>query len=112
MENEELPNLKAVYDELWSDARTMVKDMNKSITMVFFLGLTMLILAPMELGTAVEMYAKVTAGPARWLDYLYMFGGAVGTVVTAVCGVAMIRWHNTLKGRYAKLIELEKTLGE
>ena len=112
MENEELPDLKAVYDELWSDARTMVKDVNKSITTVFILGLTMLILAPVEFGTAVEMYAKITSGPARWLDYIYMFGGAVGTVVSAVCGVAMIRWHNTLKGRYANLIELVKNLGE
>ena len=28
-QDEELPELKAVYDELWSDARTMIKDMKK-----------------------------------------------------------------------------------
>jgi hypothetical protein len=29
-ENKELPQLKTLYDELWSDARTMIKDMKKA----------------------------------------------------------------------------------
>lgn len=28
-EDKELPELKALYDELWSDARTVIKDMKK-----------------------------------------------------------------------------------
>ena len=112
MENEELPPLKALYDELWRDAETMIKDMNRSITTVFLCGITMLAIAPIELGTVVDMYSKVTAGSARWLDYLYLVAGAIGMVLTMVCGIGMLKWHSALKTRYAKLIELEKTLGE
>ena len=31
MEDEKLAELKTVYDELWSDAKTMIKDMNRSM---------------------------------------------------------------------------------
>jgi len=31
LEDEELAQLKTVYDELWRDARTMIKDMNRTI---------------------------------------------------------------------------------
>ena len=112
MENEKLSDLKTAYDELWRDARTMVKDMNRSITIVFLFGLSMLSIAPIELGTLVEMYAKITAGSARWLDYFYMLAGAFGAVISTVAGIFMIRWYNKLKNRYSKLIELEKTLEE
>ncbi len=112
MEHEELSDLKTVYDELWQDARTMVKDMNQSIGMVFLFGLTLLTIAPIELGTVVEMYARITASSTRWLDYFYLIGAFFGVVISIVAGVAMIRWYYKLKNRYVKLIQLEKTLEE
>jgi hypothetical protein len=110
MENKELAQLKTVYDELWSDAKTMIKDMNRSITMVFLFGVTMFAIVPIEMGTLLEMYSKVASGSARALDYLYLAAGAVGSVVMVVAGVMMIRWYYKLKNRYAKLIQLEKTI--
>jgi len=112
MENEELVTLKILYDELWSDARIMVKDMNKGISMVFLYGLTLLALVPMELSTAVRMYERYGAGSTRLLDYVYLVGGALGTIIAALAGISMIRWYFRLKNRYSKLIELEKTLGD
>jgi len=110
MEDEKLTQLKTLYDELWSDAKTMIKDMNRSITVVFLFGLTMFAIGPMNFGTVVEMYARITAGSTRWLDYFYLIGTSFGTVISVVAGVAMIRWYYKLKKRYAKLIQLEKTL--
>jgi hypothetical protein len=110
MEDEELAQLKTVYDELWSDAKTMIKDMNRNITVVFLFGLTMFAIAPMEFGTVVEMYARITAGSTRWLDYFYLIMTSFGSVISAVAGVAMIRWYYKLKNRYVKLIQLEKTI--
>ena len=112
MENDEISTLKTVYDELWQNARAMIKDMNNSISTVFLFGLTMLMLAPMELGTAVEMYIKINTGSSRWLDYLYLAGGTIGTIVALIGGINMIRWHYQLKNRYSNLLELEKTLEE
>jgi len=53
MEDEKLTQLKTLYDELWSDAKIMIKDMNQSITTVFLFGVTILIIAPLEMGTIV-----------------------------------------------------------
>jgi len=110
MEEMELTPLKKVYDELWSDAKTMINDMNRNITVVFLFGLTMLAIAPMNLGTVVEMYARITAGSTRWLDYFYLIATSFGTVISLMAGVGMIRWYYKLKNRYVKLIQLEKTI--
>jgi len=110
MENKELSQLKMVYDELWSDAKTMVKDMNRSITMVFLFGLTMIAIFPINMGTLIEMYSKIPSGTARALDYFYLVATALGSVVTVVAGIMMLRWYSKLKNRYAKLIQLEKTI--
>jgi hypothetical protein len=110
MEDEKLIQLKTVYDELWSDARTMIKDMNRSITVVFLFGLIIFATAAMNLGTVVEMYARITAGSTRWLDYFYLIATSFGVLVSLVAGVSMMRWYYKLKNRYVKLIQLEKTL--
>jgi len=110
MENKELAQLKTVYDELWSDAKTMIKDMNRSITMVFLFGVTMFAIFPIEMGTIIEMYSKIASGSARALDYFYLVATAFGSVVALVAGVMMLRWYYKLKNRYAKLIQLEKTI--
>jgi len=54
MGNEELAELKTLYDDLWRDARTMIRELNRSITSIFLFGVTMLALAPIEFGTVVE----------------------------------------------------------
>jgi len=110
MENNELAQLKTVYDELWRDAKTMIKDMNSGITMVFLFGLVMFAIFPMNLGTVLEMYSKIPSGTARALDYFYLVVTAFGSVVTLIAGIGMIRWYYKLKNRYAKLIQLERNI--
>ena len=110
MEDMELTPLKKVYDELWRDAKTMIKDLNNNITIVFLFGLTLLAIAPMELGTVVQMYARITTGSTRWLDYFFLIGSSIGMVISPIAGVAMIRWYYKLKNRYARVVELEKRL--
>ena len=110
MENEELAQLKTVYDELWSDAKTMIKDMNRGITMVFLFGVMMFVIFPLTIGTIIEMYSRIALGSARALDYFYLVATAFGSVVSVVAGIMMLRWYYKLKNRYAKLIQLEKTI--
>jgi len=110
MENEKLAQLKMVYDELWSDAKTMIKDMNSSITMVFLFGVMMFVIFPLTIGTIIEMYSRIALGSARALDYFYLVATAFGSVVSVVAGIMMLRWYYKLKNRYAKLIQLEKTI--
>ena len=113
MGNEELAELKTLYDDLWHDARTMIKDLNTSITSIFLFGVTLLALAPIEFGTAVEMYAKIAAAGFTWtLNYIYLAGSSFCIVVSIPAGILMLRYYFQLKNRYAKVLELEKALGD
>jgi hypothetical protein len=112
MENGELTQLKAVYDELWRDARTMVRDMNRSIKSVYLSGFFMLLTAGMQLLSAHQVYMKILEGSTRWLDKFYLYAISLGVVVLAIGGIFTLRSYNELKKRYANLIDLEKTLEE
>ena len=113
MKEEKLPELSTLYDELWKDARTLVKDMNRNIRAVSLLGLLCFFTALFELSVVTTNYDKVLAGTARWpLDYIYLSGGAVGVLAFIAIGIAMLMWHSTLRQRYKRLIEIEKKLGD
>ena len=109
MENE-LPELKKLYTNLWEDARTLVKDISHNIRMIGFFGFMLLAMAIMELGSADASYSRITAGVPRTFDYLYLVGGAVGTIAGLVGGILMIRYYLLMKNRYARVLELEKKL--
>ena len=110
MEDEELTQLKTVYDELWRDARTMVRDMNRTIKSVYLSGFFMLLLAGMQALSAHQVYMKILEGSTRWLDQFYLYTISLGVVVMIVGGIWTLRSYNELKKRYARLSELEKTL--
>jgi hypothetical protein len=110
MENGELAQLKAVYDELWRDARTMVRDMNRSIRSVYLSGFFMLMMSLMQALSAHQVYMKILEGSTRWLDQFYLYSISLGVVVLAVGGIYTLRAYYELKRRYERLSELEKTL--
>jgi hypothetical protein len=112
MENGELTQLKVVYDELWRDAKTMVRDMNRSIKSVYLSGFFMLLMACMQLLSAHQVYMKILGGSTRWLDQFYLYTISLGVIVMAVGGIWTLRSYNVLKKRYVRLSELEKTLGD
>lgn len=110
MENGELTQLKTVYDELWRDARTMVRDMNRSIKSVYLSGFFMLLTAGMQALSAHQVYMEILGGSTRWLDQFYLYAISLGVVVLAVGGIFTLRSYYELKERYARLSELEKIL--
>jgi len=109
-EDKELPELKTLYDELWSDARTMIKDMKKSIFVYLFTGFITLVFSAIMIGTAISDWNKILSGSASTLTYLYAIAGTLGSVFYVPFGVALLYWHNKLKNRYSKLIKIEKEL--
>jgi hypothetical protein len=110
MENGELAQLKAVYDELWRDASTMVRDMNRMIKSVYLAGFFMLATAGLQALSAHQLYMKIIGGSARWLDQFYFYATSLGVIIMIVGGLSTMRTHNELKKRYARLSELENTL--
>jgi hypothetical protein len=110
MENDELPQLKTVYDELWHDAKTMIKDMIRSIKAVFFVGYMMLTIALLTFLSAHQTYMKIVLGSTRTLDYFYLIAESLGVVIMIVAGIWCIRGYYKLKNRYRQIFEMEKTI--
>jgi hypothetical protein len=112
MENDELPELKMVYDERWRDAKTMIRDMTRTIKAVFFMGYMMLTIALLLSLSAHQTYMKVVLGSTRTLDYFYLIAESFGVVIMIVAGIWSIRGYYKLKNRYRQIIQLEKTIEE
>ena len=109
-EDKELPELKALYDELWSNARTMIKDMKKSIYIYLFTGFITLVVSFIIIGTAISDWSKILSGNASTLTYFYAIVETPGAVFYVAFGFLLLYWYNKLKNRYARLIQLEETL--
>lgn len=109
-EDNELPELKALYDELWRDARTMIKDMKRSIYVYLFTGFITLVFSVIIIGTAISDWSKILSGSASTLTYFYAIIETPGAVFYVAFGVLLLYWYNKLKNRYAKLIQLEETI--
>ena len=110
MEDEELVQLKKVYDELWSDARTMIKDMKRSIYLYSFTGFLTLVFSVIMIGSAISNWNQILLGGASPLNYIYAIASTFGVVIYVVFGILLIYWHNKLRKKYSRLIQLEKTL--
>ncbi len=109
-EGKELTQLKTLYDELWRDARTMIKDMNRSIFIYLFAGFLSLVLSAIMIGTAISDLNKIVSGSASSLTYFYAIVETPGSVFYVAFGVALLYWYYKLKKRYAKLIQMEKAI--
>lgn len=109
-EDKELPELKALYDELWSNARTMIEDMRKSIFVYLFTGFITLAFSAIMIGTAISDWNKILSGGASTLTYFYAMVETPGAVFYVAFGVFLLYWYKKLRNRYARLIRLEKTI--
>jgi len=109
-EDKELPKLKALYDELWSNARTMIKDMKQSIFIYLFTGFITLAFSSIMIGTAISDWNKILSGTSTTLTYIYAIGGTFGAVFYIAFGVLLLYWFKKLNNRYARLIQLEKNI--
>ena len=109
-ENEELPQLKALYDELWSDARTMIKDMNKSIFVYLFAGILSLVFSAITIGSGISNWNKIFLGDASTLTYVYVIAETFGSVIYVMFGITLLYWFRKLSVRYSKLIKMEQNL--
>ncbi len=109
-EDKELLQLKALYDELWSDARSMIKDMNKSVFVYLFAGFLSLVFSTIIIGSGIANWNKIFSGDVETLTYVYVIAETFGSVIYIIFGITLLCWYRKLRGRYSKLIEMEKNL--
>lgn len=111
-DNKELPELKTLYDELWSDARTMVKDMTKSISIYLYAGIVTLLVSAFAITAAVSYLYALFSGASNLAIWFFSIMETVSAVVTVAFGAKLLSWYRRLKKKYSKLIQREKTLSD
>ncbi len=106
--DEELNDLRSLYDDLWKDARTLVADMNRSIQMYLLAGFLMLVYGFVILAYAAAGWQRIYSGSPDMADYAAAIGETIGGAILIIVGPLLIRWYYKLKARYAKLTSIEK----
>lgn len=109
---EELSSLKTLYDELWSDAKTMIKDMKKSIAVYQYAGYVTIVVAIAALFSAAPYFTIAFFGAGNFWVWLFAIWEIVAAVVILSFAAKLLIWYRKLKKRYSKLIQLEKDLGD
>ena len=107
-ENSGLEDLKVLYDDLWKDARTLAKDMYRSIQLYLLAGVFTLIYGFVILAYALVSWQRIYSGSTEIADYAAAIGETIGGVIQIIVGPLLIRWYFKLKSRYASLATMEK----
>ena len=111
-DTEELAELREIYDELWSDAKTLAKDLKKNFSVYVYASVLTILIAIIIGLNFVGNLMVVLAGQGSLLSWYNMIMGAIGLPITIVYPAILLRWYRQQKKRYKKLIDIEKKLGE
>ena len=104
--NGDLPELKAIYDELWVDAKALAKDMKTSIVITLYAAYATLVIMFTSILSALPHFYTVAVGQFDFLSVLTVILVIIGSIVLSVFARKLIRLHNKLKEKYSKLIIL------
>jgi hypothetical protein len=108
-EDNELIELKAIYDDLWADAKTFAKDMTKSVYIYRYAALLTFAVAIITVFSAIPYYATMLLGHGNLVTDSVITVNVIAVAVEIVFGSVLWRWYSRIKRRYAKLIEMQKT---
>ena len=106
-DDKKLADLKTIYDELWLDAKTLIKDMKKSVNIYLYAGLVTLIVAFTSLTNAAPYFVAIIFGIGNVFAWIFVIIEVALATVVITFGARLIIWYRKLKKRYAKLIEME-----
>ena len=102
-EDDEISTLKDLYDELWDDAKNLIKDMTGSITLYKYSGLLLLGLAIYPIyGLFNIAFVFQNWFPIEQFT-LPILSDLFATVILTFFGFKLMRTYLKLKKRYSKL---------
>jgi hypothetical protein len=110
MSEEEFSSLKDLYNELWEDAKNLVKDLTSSISLYKYSGLLLLglIIYPLH---NILMWTFLI--PRDFLNEGVLFGLISYffiIILLAFFGIKLLRTYLKLKKRYSKLWKMRSDL--
>jgi uncharacterized protein YybS (DUF2232 family) len=108
-DEEELIQLKELYEELWHDAKTLVKDMKRSILMYLYSAFVTFAVAALGFSYSTVYWVGLLYGNTSILNYIGAIIEPVSSVVITIFGITLLRWYFRIKKRYSRLTEIEKS---
>lgn len=108
-DNNELIELKTVYDELWADAKTLIKDMKKSVYIYNYAAMLTYAVAVITLVNGISHYATLAAGQANTTTIVVIIINVTAIALEVTLATILYRWYRRMKRRYNKLIEMENS---
>ena len=108
-EDTEVLELKAIYDDLWADAKTLVKDMKKSIYIYDYAALLTFAVALITFLNASPYYATLIAGQASIITIAVIAINITAVAFEILFGAILLKWFKRMQRKYARLIELENS---
>ncbi|MFB3889961.1 MAG: hypothetical protein ACE14S_10755 [Candidatus Bathyarchaeia archaeon] len=113
MENDrELDELRDVYNELWSDAKILAKDIRMSISIYSYAGIVTVFLSLVIGVDAIPSLSAVVSGAGDFWSWYRAVTGLVSVLLTLGIGAILLKWYFDLTKKYSRLIQLEKSLGD
>ncbi|MGA9141586.1 MAG: hypothetical protein WBZ29_15285 [Methanocella sp.] len=103
-------DLGALYDELQEDARNMIMDLNRMVSMYSTVGLFMVTFGIVFVAYALAGWYRLLTGNTGLTYYMLAIGGTIGGVIQLVAGPYLIQSYFRLRRRYPKLIPFPRIL--
>jgi hypothetical protein len=112
MSDNDLSNLKEVYNELWNDAKNLVKDMTGSISLYTYSSFLLLVL---NLYPIYQIFLWVVVIPRTFLNdwiifnifsYFFVIG------ILTFFGLKLLKTYLKLKKRYSRLWKMRLELDD
>ena len=106
-EDNEMSSLKDLYDELWDDAKNLIKDMTGSISLYKYSGLVLL---GMNIYPIYNLFLWAFVIPRMFINdgvIFGMFSYLFAIVILTFFGFKLFRTYLKLKKRYSKLWEMK-----
>ena len=101
--DDEMSNLKDLYDELWDDAKSLIKDMTGSISLYKYSGLLLLGLAIYPIYSLFNIAFVFQTWFPIDLFILPILSDLLAIVILTFFGLKLLRTYLKLKKRYSKL---------
>jgi hypothetical protein len=103
-------DLDALYDELQEDARNMIADLNRTVSMYSTVGLFMVTFGIVFVAYALAGWYRLLTGNTGLTYYMLAIGGTIGGAIQLVAGTYLIQSYFRLRRRYPKLIPFPRVL--
>jgi len=106
----EMSQLKDLYEELWADAKTLIQDMAGGIAVYRFSSFLLFIMNFFPIFSIITSVISILRGNIGFWELYNLIVPSVAVVFFTYLGLKFRNVYSRLKDRYAKLLKMKSEL--